>query len=143
MGDLALNTPEGKIPKKSGDKKPKTDGKDTQMEAEVKVQSERADAAEERIREMEDAPVLIVRLDEAELAIMVQQQATLQAAAGEANKAAQGLKDLQTVAIMLNSAYNAAWVALQKKHGLPEDVDVDWTTGEVFRKKVSTQVDNS
>lgn len=142
MSDIALNAPEGETPKRSGGEEDEA-SQPTQMEVEVKVQSERANAAEEKIREMEDAPVLLVRLDEAELAILVQQQATLKAAAGEANKVAQELKNLQTVAIMLNSAYNAAWVALQKKHGLPEDVDVDWTTGEVFRKKVSPQVDNS
>lgn len=142
MSDIALNAPEGETPKRSGGEEDEA-SQPTQMEVEVKVQSERANAAEEKIREMEDAPVLLVRLDEAELAILVQQQATLKAAAGEANKVAQELKNLQTVAIMLNSAYNVAWVALQKKHGLPEDVDVDWTTGEVFRKKVSPQVDNS
>lgn len=142
MSDLALNTPEGEKPKKSGGKKSEAICH-TQMEAEVKVQSDRANAAEERIREMEDAPVLIVRLDEPELAVMVQQQETVKAAVGEANKAVRELKDLQTVVIMLNSAYSASWVALQKKHGLPDDVDVDWTTGEVFRKKSSTQVDNS
>ncbi len=142
MGDIALNAPEGTKPKKSGTKKTKASGLDTQAEAETKVQRERADAAESKIREMEDAPVLLVRMDDPEVASMVQQKHTMDIAVGKANQIAQEAKDSQTVVIMLSSAYNASWVALQKKYGLPEDVDVDWVTGEVFRRKVPAQVDN-
>lgn len=142
MGDLALNAPEGTKPKKSGKKIKKINGLDVQADMEIKVQRERADAAESRIREIEDAPILLIRLDDSELSSMLQQQHMLDTMVEKSNKAAQEAKDSQTVVIMLNSAYNTSWVVLKKKYGLPEDVDVDWTTGEIFRKKAPARVDN-
>lgn len=40
----------------------------------------------------------------------------------------------QVIANMLQAAYNATWQVLQKKHGLPESLDMDWATGAAYRK---------
>lgn len=55
--------------------------------------------------------------------------------AKESNKTA--IND-QVVANMLRAAYNAAWQSLQRKHGLPEALDIDWKTGAIYRKKKVT-----
>lgn len=140
MADIALNAPEGTPPKRSGNKS-KSDGKKCQAVAEVKVQRARADAAEARIRDMEDASALIAKLDDSELLDMTRNKRLMDAAVSKANGLTVEVVDARTIALMLNSAYNVSWVSLKKKYGLPEDVDVDWTTGEVFRKKIPIQVD--
>ncbi len=140
MADIALNAPEGTSPKRSG-KKNKSSGKKCQAVAEAKVQRARADAAEARIRDIEDAPALIAKLDDSELLNMTRNKRLMDEAVSKANVLTGEIADARTVALMLNSAYNVSWVSLKKKYGLPEDVDVDWTTGEVFRKKISIQVD--
>lgn len=141
MSDVALNAPENTQPKRSG-KKDKSNGKKCQAVAEAKVQRERADAAEARIRDIEEAPTLIVKMDDSELSNMNRDKRLTDAAVSKANALLAEAADARMVALMLNSAYNASWVSLKKKYGLPEDVDVDWTTGEVFRKKISIQVDS-
>ncbi len=141
MGDVALNAPAGVKPKRSGKRK-KANGLDTQVEAEAKVQRERADAAEARIREMETAPVLITKMADTELSGMLRQKHLMDVAVVKANDLVREAEDSQAVALMMNSAYSVSWKALQKKYGLPEGVDVDWTTGEIFRQKAPSQVDN-
>jgi len=44
----------------------------------------------------------------------------------------------QVIAKMLQTAYNAAWRVVQQKHELPESLDVDWTSGSVYRKENET-----
>lgn len=41
----------------------------------------------------------------------------------------------QVVAKMLQTAYDAAWRAVQQKHDLPDLLDVDWANGSVYRKE--------
>lgn len=134
MGDLALNV--------SGKTRSKKSGKSTQSEAEIKVQRKRADAAEARVQELENAPVLLAKLDSKELSSMVRQKNFADAAVVKANELAAEIVDARVVALMMTNAYNASWVDLKKKYGFPEDVDVDWVTGDVFRKKISIQVDS-
>lgn len=134
MGDLALNV--------SGKTRSKKSVKSTQSEAEIKVQRKRADAAEARVQELENAPVLLAKLDSKELSSMVRQKNFADAAVVKANELAAEIVDARVVALMMTNAYNASWVDLKKKYGFPEDVDVDWVTGDVFRKKISIQVDS-
>ncbi len=126
------------------DVEPKKDKKSnvvTDLENKIAVERGRAEAAETTIKEMESAPFLLVVLDPKELAGISRQKTFMQEAVEKANATGKEAADSQVVALMLNNAYTTAWVSIQRKYGLPEDVDVDWTTGEIFRKKPN--IDNA
>lgn len=126
MGDLSLSGDEKTEKKPSGSKDPA-----------LTVERARADAAENRIRELEAAQKVITRLTPEEISNLKVQQNTLADAQSSYKTLAQELTKAQTLAIMLLTAYNKAWSDLQRKYGLPEDVEVDWTTGDIFRKKIN------
>lgn len=130
MGDIPLNKPA----KSAKNKKPSNTA--AMLEAQAETEKSRADAAEATIREMENTPIRLVVLDSAEFNNILKQKTLMEEAVNKANTMGQEAADAQGVALMMNSAYSATWTLLQKKHGLPDDVDVDWTTGEIFRKKI-------
>lgn len=134
MGDLPLNGSKGQTAKNKSSKKTTGKGSD----AEVAVERQRADAAEAQIREMEAAPDLIARLEEGELSGLTRQRSLMEDSIKKANDLTAEMVDAKTVALMMHSAYNVAWREVQSKYGLPQDVDIDWTSGEIFRKKVIT-----
>lgn len=125
MTDLALNG--GDTEKKA--RKTKSNAKTEEMVpvSAFKVETARADAAEERIKEMESAPVLLTILDEKELNGLTRQKFLLGEAVEQSKELTQKAADAQAVAVMMGTAYNHAWSDVRKKHGLPEDVDVDWS----------------
>ena len=62
------------------------------------------------------------------------QKTFTESAVNEAAEIQSKLFKAQVVANMMQAAYNTAWQATQRKHGLPESIDVDWTDGSIFRK---------
>ncbi len=131
MGDIPLNGPK----KKGRSAKPKG-GRNLQKE--VEVEHSRAEAAEARVSELESAPTLLVVLNQEELSAIVRQRQLMEAAVEDANIKLSTANDARAIAQMMNSAYSSTWLDLRKRHGLPEDIDVDWTSGEIFRKSPVT-----
>lgn len=80
----------------------------------------------------------IVDLSTEELASIQKQLLIVSKGEHEAQESNKTAIDAQVVANMLRAAYNAAWQSLQRKHGLPEALDVDWKTGSIYRKKKVT-----
>lgn len=122
-------------------KKKKTVKKPAISPEELQVQQRRAEAAELRLLELEEAPTLLVRLTSEESESMRRQNTVQERMTAEYNKLAHEASTAKTIAIMISSSYNQSWMTLRTKYGFPEDVDVDWETGEVFRRKVPTKVD--
>jgi hypothetical protein len=102
----------------------------------LEVERNRADAAEARIRELEQVQAVLTVLSEPEFLNLKRQKQIMQGKIEDANKVSTQAADAQAIAIMLNIAYNKTWSDLQKKYGLPDSVDVDWDTGEVFRQRL-------
>lgn len=128
MGDIPLNKSKATGSKKSC-------GKAERLQAEVSTAIGRAEAAEAIVRDMEKAPVLLTVLSLQELKGMSRQKELMTKAVDSANTLINEAEEAREIASMLKSAYNSTWAILQKRYSLPEDVDVDWTTGEIFRKK--------
>ena len=82
----------------------------------------------------DQASRFIFKLPEDDLKALNIQKTFTENAVEEATEAQSKLFKSQVVANMMQAAYNAAWTVIQRKHGLPEVIDVDWTDGSIFRK---------
>ena len=88
--------------------------------------------------EAEQAERFIMKLPMNEIQAVAVQRGCMEKAFAEAHSAQQQAFNSQVVANMLQIAYNAGWKQIQSKYGLPNDMDVDWKDGSIFR-----QVDKS
>ncbi len=118
--------------------KPSADGADYEEPTSEKV-ADGEEPTSEKVADDEDLKKRFITELSAEELASIQKQLFIASKgehdAKESNKTA--IND-QVVANMLRAAYNAAWQSLQRKHGLPEALDIDWKTGAIYRKKKVT-----
>jgi hypothetical protein len=76
----------------------------------------------------------IMKLPDGDLQSIRCQKKTLDDASTKAANIRKEAFSSQVIANMIRVAYDEAWRVLQKKHGLPESLDIDWEDGSIYRK---------
>lgn len=121
MGDVPIKPSKGKAKRKAS------------KEAAALREELRAAKRENEKLKAKDGP--IATLEPQELSELLSQKSTVDRAQKDAEVALAEAQRAQALLVMLRSAYNLRWTEIQKQHGLPADMDMNWTSGEVFRKK--------
>ncbi len=118
----------GDVPIKSG----KTKRKGSKEAAALRKELQAAKQENEKLKAKEGP---MATLEPQELSDLLSQKSVVGRAEKDAGAALAEAQRTQALLTMLRTAYSLRWTEIQKKHGLPADMDMNWTSGEVFRKK--------
>ncbi len=139
MNDIPITVPQDRkpFPVENSETMPKAaNGQAEPVVAEPEMTPE---LTPEQVQQADLAERFIMKLPMEEIQALVTQRSCVEKALAETRSAQQAAFSSQVVANMLQIAYNAGWKQLQSKYGLPDDLDVDWKDGSIFRKADKSQ----